>query len=275
MGIARGWREVPLYPAFGLIALVLNVFVDSTAAGYSLLRPLVIGTAGVIIVQVALGLVFRNRYAGAVLTAAAVLFLADLDGLAFAVIVGLLVVASAAAVRRQRLASLPWPRFTQIANTIGFVVVLLAAFPLLSLNSVWATPEPATTTTVVQPPDVYLILLDGHPRLDTVESAFGLDTSAFVGAMSELGFEWAPTSRANYNATTLTLASMFNMELMDGLVARVPAATPAQFRLSTELINRSGASQRFVRPDTRSSAFPPPFRTSPCATPTGYSRRAT
>jgi hypothetical protein len=67
----------------------------------------------------------------------------------------------------------------------------------------------------VDAPDIYVVLLDGYTRADKLESLFGYDNRPFLAALEARGFEVASGSRSNYLATELTLASMFNVALLD------------------------------------------------------------
>jgi hypothetical protein len=60
-------------------------------------------------------------------------------------------------------------------------------------------------------PDIYLILLDGYPRADTLQRLFGFDNSPFLSELRSRGFEIAAGSRSNYMYTTMTLTSMLQM----------------------------------------------------------------
>jgi hypothetical protein len=84
-------------------------------------------------------------------------------------------------------------------------------------------------------PDIYVILLDAHPRADTLASEFGYNSDAFVQGMEAAGFDVASASRSNYTATALTLTSMFHMQQLPDIAEFTPAisgaATLASFRL--------------------------------------------
>lgn len=60
-------------------------------------------------------------------------------------------------------------------------------------------------------PDVYVIMLDGYPRRDTLQRLFDFDNSPFIASLEERGFNVADASRSNYMYTSLTLTSVLNM----------------------------------------------------------------
>jgi hypothetical protein len=97
-----------------------------------------------------------------------------------------------------------------LANTFS-LVLLVVALGSVVLSGVQAFP-PRTTARGSAPasaPNMYFVLLDGYPRLDSLE-ALGIDNSSFIRALEERGFDVAPRSRTNYHITLLTLDSMLN-----------------------------------------------------------------
>ena len=87
----------------------------------------------------------------------------------------------------------------------GIVVVLTQGMP-------GAPAQTAGPAGEVPPnaPDIYLVLLDGYPRADTLSSLFDYDNSAFIRALRQRGFTAAEHSRSSYSNTLGTLASMFS-----------------------------------------------------------------
>lgn len=60
-------------------------------------------------------------------------------------------------------------------------------------------------------PDIFVILLDGYPRADTLRERFDFDESPFLDALADRGFDVAGRSRSNYTETGHTLPSMLYM----------------------------------------------------------------
>lgn len=91
----------------------------------------------------------------------------------------------------------------QIPVAVGAAVFLVAgALPVIPLIS-WSTPAHASE------PDnpVFLILLDGYPRADTL-SSLGVDISGFVDDLEERGFDHYPSATSRYYLTEHTLTYM-------------------------------------------------------------------
>lgn len=59
-------------------------------------------------------------------------------------------------------------------------------------------------------PDIYLIVLDGYPRADTVANRLGGDNSSFVAALEDRGFVVAADSTSGYMYTDLSFTSLFH-----------------------------------------------------------------
>lgn len=123
------------------------------------------------------------------------------------------------------------------ANIVALVLIL---FPVMQISGfalgVSPAPDPSETTPTPDPvigtnqgtpetsptpasgdagqyPDVYLIVLDGYSRADTLE-VLGYDNSGFLNSLEELGFYVAECSRSNYRHTLLSMSSTFSMDLL-------------------------------------------------------------
>ncbi len=73
------------------------------------------------------------------------------------------------------------------------------------------------------PPDVYVIVLDSHPRSDALKKNFGVDNQEFIRQLEEIGFYVPNCSRSNYAYTELSLSSMFNMNYLEVIAPEVVA----------------------------------------------------
>jgi hypothetical protein len=110
------------------------------------------------------------------------------------------------------------------------------AFPLgqiivheIQLSRPWPVPSlgGSLSETAVDnpPPDIYLFILDGYGRGDVLKELFGFDNSPFLARLESFGFQVADQSRSNYTQTSLSVASMLNMDYLDELLGgAVPAA---------------------------------------------------
>ena len=69
--------------------------------------------------------------------------------------------------------------------------------------------EEASSSTVGERPDVYVILLDAHTSAYALEKYFDYDESAFTNQLEELGFYVAECAQSNYPQTRLSVTSTF------------------------------------------------------------------
>jgi len=74
-------------------------------------------------------------------------------------------------------------------------------------------------------PDIYYIVLDGYGRSDALSEVEGIDNTAFLHSLQQMGFYVAKCSQSNYTRTLLSLASTFNMEYIQSID---PQLTPDQ-----------------------------------------------
>jgi hypothetical protein len=82
--------------------------------------------------------------------------------------------------------------------------------------------EMVSVAPVSEPPDIYVLLLDGYPRVDVLDRRFGIDNSPFLDELRDLGFDVATASHSNYVFTQLTLASMFQMRHLEDVPELAP-----------------------------------------------------
>ena len=69
-------------------------------------------------------------------------------------------------------------------------------------------------------PDIYLIIADGYAGKKELQDIFKFDNSRFENELKQKGFHLVDNSVSNYNYTPFTMASMFNMQYMQGIEGR-------------------------------------------------------
>lgn len=175
--------------------MVLSTFLTDPQPVSYLIRPLVAVVVVAALVGVVTASVFgqaSNLVAGAV-SAWLVRPWSNVAA-AVAVLVGVVIVWR---LWRQRTPDL------QVPVAVGAAVFLIAgAIPVIPLIS-WSTPAHAS-----EPGDpVFLILLDGYPRADTLDG-LGVDVSGFISELEERGFDHYPTATSRHDSTWRTLTYM-------------------------------------------------------------------
>lgn len=71
-------------------------------------------------------------------------------------------------------------------------------------------------------PSIYLILLDGYPRADTLAS-FGFDNRPFIGELGARGFDASERSHGSYPFTAQVITAMLNMAHLPDIDSLTPA----------------------------------------------------
>jgi hypothetical protein len=209
-------RLPPVYPVAIAVAYVLAVYSSGDAVPSDLIRPVLIAIAIAIAVQVVATLLARDRDRGA-LVAAVLIAAVPLQSIVFVGLLGLLALlilpGSLARARGGATRPAPWESTTRLLNLVAVIVLVVSTGQLIAGGRLAPSRAIAEPRASAEPgaPDIYVILLDGHPRWDTLANEFGYDTEPFLAAMEAEGFDVARESRSNYNMTELTLASMFQM----------------------------------------------------------------
>jgi hypothetical protein len=78
----------------------------------------------------------------------------------------------------------------------------------------WTTTGDGPTAAT---PDIYVILLDGYPRADVLDYAFGVDNSAFTTELEDRGFAVATRSHSDYLWTHVSVPSALNLDYIENV----------------------------------------------------------
>jgi hypothetical protein len=256
-------RSIPIHPTAAALAIILAYFSASIATVQALPRPVVIAVLVALVLQAIFTVVVRDRDRGAFLATIVLLTLGDLVGLAFllaAAPVGVFLIRRIVG----RRAPIEWQRITEILNVVAVLLVVL------NVASGWmagAFRMPIAPARIVDSPnaapgpDIYLIMLDGYPRADTLATGFAFDNGPFLASMTDLGFDVATHGHANYNVTNLTLASMFNATHIRDFpeLENVPDGVQGQYRALARVIDRSAEFDRLRARGYEIVTVPSPF----------------
>ncbi|MFP3881047.1 MAG: sulfatase-like hydrolase/transferase [Actinomycetota bacterium] len=97
-------------------------------------------------------------------------------------------------------------------------VAYSGALSLYAATSTILAPErsvgvqtPIEIETLVEKPDIVLIVLDGYGRSDVIRDLYGYDNEPFLNDLRALGFDVARESVANYSVTHFSLPALLNM----------------------------------------------------------------
>jgi hypothetical protein len=135
------------------------------------------------------------------------------------------------------------PSWARVQRVLAGVLAALLALGLanaaisgvLRWDSTAAAAVPRETH-----PDIYVLLLDGYARADTL-AQMGLDLSPFERELEQRGFEISPHSHSNYMKTWASLAAMFDLRHVRDIPGLPPPDAPGgvQNRALSNVIRHS------------------------------------
>lgn len=245
--LGRSLMHAPVYPVLGMAALIIMLHGIRPLPAEAVVRPTVVAVGAAVLIQVALTAIARDPDIGAFFALASVL------GLFAPPLAAIAVVLAAGYVIRKKLrqedAHFPWRSTTSKLNALALILLAVTTCNALLSGSFTPIARSSTPSSASRAlPNVYLLLLDGHPRRDTLREQFHYDLGPFIETMSELGFRESASSTANYNATILTLTSLFNMSLVDDVPALSnPPTDPGQQQRTLQRAMNDGRAIRELR----------------------------
>lgn len=213
----------PWHPILFAVGWILANFVDSGVHAASTLRAL-----GVVLgVVVGLVLIFRflvRRWSIAGIMATGLFgILVAADPVASLWIAAAFVVATAGYLLAKGTfaRSLDLGDLTGLLNVFGVLLIALIGVQGLTNGTIAAIPgdllgrldpsRPAQEPPApAYAPDIYIVVMDGYPRADTVTDQLGGDNTAFVSALEDRGFTVARNSTSSYMYTDLSFTSLFH-----------------------------------------------------------------
>lgn len=111
------------------------------------------------------------------------------------------------------------PRSASMA-AMAFVLVFFVSGVVRAVLSAEGPVAPVTATQVATGPNIYVVLLDGYPRRDTLMNDMGIDNGPFEDALAARGFDVYDDAHTDRRYTDLTL-----MNLLTGTTEGVPLDT--------------------------------------------------
>lgn len=225
---ARLWA-LPLAPALMTAAYVLNAGFSAGVYAQTLVRPLLLGALGAILITAGCVAITRRADRGGLLALGLLLAIVAggavgtvltrmtwIQGLIWAIP---LLAAGGLAVRISRRRWRNGRRVPPAQRLNACASLLVSAVLITGVASGrggdFIGDIALTGTTRAMPTsdsDIIVILLDGYPRADTLARLFELDNSAFLDALASRGFVVSEGARSNYAWTELTLLSMLHMQ---------------------------------------------------------------
>jgi hypothetical protein len=221
------------YPAAFGVTYVLLSFASFPTPTTDLLRPLAVVFIGTTSLVLAAAAILRSLPRAALIVslfavALSAPFLLVAVVAAAAIAVGWQLTRRRWSVASIRQASASAASTAAATFALAFMAVGVALASPSIASGLLAAGHPAPREEGTDRPNMYLLLLDGYPRGDTLASVYGYDNTWFEDALGGLGFAVARNSRSNYPQTPLTLASMFNGAYLEDIAALRPPPESAQ-----------------------------------------------
>ena len=252
-------RATPWYPTAFASGLVLAFHMASGVHLFASLRALVLAALAVALLQLTATAVLRDRHRAALLITVVLVVTFGWQALVLVALVPqvrwylLLFLPSAALLaaallRRRRDPASSLFDATRASLLLGRLPPALIAAVLFfglttgalaqDVRDLGLVPDGAVARAQASAdgaPDIWLILLDGHARHDTLERLFAYDDGPFLEALAARGLDVSPRSRSNYTLTELTLPSLFHMVPLDRIEALAPLLSDREARVQPTL----------------------------------------
>jgi hypothetical protein len=224
----------PFYGVLLAPTLVLATYGDTHTSPEHLWRPLLVSVVVALPLFGLLGLTRRWHFA-ALVTALLVLAVLGLYPV-LGVLVLAAIIVSYQAVRRGT-----WGVFARFTRPLNVIVSLWFAIAVGTavVASIPPSLPDAERLSAPSGPNVYLVLLDGYPRADTLMEYFDFDNQPFIDALEERGFTVADRSRSQYTETAQVIPTLLHQRPLDELLEDEWTGSNPQYRLMQALINHS------------------------------------
>jgi len=222
--VTDGWRRGLLAVAVAYLAFagyILGRFANSAFPTFYLYRPLLLVIPLAVLIGLLAAWLARSHapvFAGATVGlicfwATSVRHWRELVALAVGWAVLVLVV---------RRLGRPLPLVPRAASTaaVAFVAVFFVSGVVRAFLSVEGSVAPVAATQEASGPNIYLVLLDGYPRRDTLLDDLGIDNGPFEDELAARGFDVYDDAHTDRRFTDLTL-----MTLLTGTTDGVPDDT--------------------------------------------------
>jgi hypothetical protein len=257
-------------PFLFTVGAIFSRYVALPTTPDTLTRPIVVSLVVAAVILVVLGMISRNWTLAAMLSGALMLFTFRVA--MFALVIFALCAWWILISILRRLSKRPPPRKSTLTFLGRATGILSIAYIAVMGASVWiatfdAVPQFQYATYAdrgIGGPNIYLLLLDGYPRADTLSGTFSIANEAFYSDLSAMEFDVAVDARANYNKTWTTMASVLNGAYVDSMMGgRDASDSPTgQIRWLQSMINNAGLLDVLRDRGYVIRAIPQPFRST-------------
>lgn len=215
-GVAAWWK-IAWYPIAVPLAFTILIWSAAEIHPALLLRPVIVTTAAVLLLTFALWALLRDRDRGALATTAVVVALVTNDVRLTAVLLFLSWLIVAEGIMNWRRQWGHGPVITRWLSVTGAALIAVTiagaiqsgsfGYAIEDIRSELDRPRHALDFDP-QLPNIYVVLLDGHPGDDGAALDRDFDADHFPAELEARAFDVQPHSRSNYLLTRLTIATM-------------------------------------------------------------------
>lgn len=243
-------------PTLLAVAFVLAMYVGAGVSILAAVRAIVLAGGAALVLTVIADTLMGDRIRGGVLALVIVLVVIAWVPL----VTGILLIIAAALVierivARGRDPGARWRLAGRVLDGVALVVLVVLGVQFVASGGVGEvaddlSPLPAPPVLAEagdRPPDIFVLLLDGHLRPDRFATLFGADLSPLVEQLRDRGFSVAAGSRSNYISTGQSLPTMLNISHWSDLLQEreIDLHTQHLGRALRTLINHSTAITAF------------------------------
>jgi len=223
-------------PFYGLLlgpTVVLAAYGGQHASPVEVIRPLLAFALAGFLIFVLVGATSRRWHAASFFAALGVVAVFRLEFVLLALVWPYL---AWRATRRGE----SWRVSPQLTRPLNALVGMWFALALVTAAVVSLPPldPPSDRSIAVEPgPNVYLILLDGYPRQDSLMEYFDFDNRPFLSALEDRGFDIAEHSESLYPSTIQTVTTMMHARPLEDLLGEEWDGSHEQHRRLWHLLN--------------------------------------
>jgi hypothetical protein len=153
-----------------------------------------------------------------------------------------------------------------LISLLGYIVAILMLMTSYTIIvHYWSVAQAKSTSlrisssvntdSMVEKPNIYYIILDGHGRQDIMQNLYGYDDSHFIQFLKNKGFYVADSSHSNYDQTFLSLSSSLNLNYLNAIGLDVDPSRPMNRELLADRIKHSLVRQILAKQGYQTIAF--------------------
>ena len=204
-------------PSLVAIGVVTSHYADTAGHWTAAVRPLIVALLMANALQATIILITRSRVLAALGASLGLVFVFGQAALALIALAFAIASAYVGARRGDVVAAHPAVAVVLAGSVFLSGLLDVAIGGAVSLRDIAPTDHGPIVTRTPPLPDIYVLMVDGYARADTLESTFHFDNSPFLQELARRGFDVYGQSTTEYDSTARTILST-----LSGTSADVP-----------------------------------------------------